>query len=209
MNMHADQDDHEIGAFFDRCARKRLMYEFEPDEQEKLKRFLEVWDVRPGQRILEPGCGNGRLTRVLAEATCPDGEVYATDLSPAMLALARERGLPAHVHLVCGSAVMIEREDQWFDRVICLNVFPHLSDKLGALKEFARVLKPDGSLWVNHFEGRDNLNRFHHEAAPEVSQHVLPCPHTMRRMAQEAGFEVVEFVDQGEVYSVKAVKQCR
>lgn len=206
MTMHTDQSNSEIAAFFDRCAEKRLMYEFEPAEQLKLTRFLAAWDLRPGNRVMEPGCGSGRLTRVLAEAVGADGEVYANDLSPAMLALARERGLPAHVDLVCASATAIPRQDQWFDQIICLNVFPHFSDKAGVLREFFRVLKPAGCLWINHFSGRDELNHFHHGAAPEVSEHRLPCPHTMRRMAQEAGFEVVELVDQGEVYSFQAVK---
>jgi ubiquinone/menaquinone biosynthesis C-methylase UbiE len=204
--MHAAKDDHEISAYFDHCAREGLLYEFEPSEQAKLERFLAAWDIRLGQRILEPGCGTGRLTRVLAEATGPDGEVYANDLSPAMIQLAKERGLPPHVHLVCEPVSVIQRQDEWFDKVICLNVLPHITDKTGALKEFARVLKPDGRLWVNHFSGRDDLNHFHHHAAPEVSNHMLPCPHTMRRMAQEAGLEIIELRDQGEVYSLEAAK---
>ncbi len=205
--MNTAEKDEEISAFFDRCAEQKLMYEFDSEEQDKLRLFLASWNVRPGQRVLEPGCGSGRLTQVLAEATAPDGEVYAGDLSPAMIHLAQERHMPSHVHLVCGPATSIERPDEWFDTVVCLNVFPHVMDKSGALREFARVLKASGNLWISHFSGRDELNRFHHHAASEVSNHMLPCPHTMRHMMQDAGFGIVELTDRTGVYSLHAVKQ--
>jgi len=202
--MSAANTDKDIGDFFDRCADKRLMYEFEPEEQEKLKWFFVNWNIRPGQRVLEPGCGSGRLTQLLAETVGPKGEVYACDLSTAMIRLARERRLPPYVHFVEMSTLSIERSDGWFDAVICLNVFPHIMDKSAALTEFARVLKPAGAIWINHFQGREGINRFHHDAAPEVSNHTLPCPHTMRRLLEEGGFELLEVTDNSDAYSLRA-----
>ncbi|HOF41902.1 MAG TPA: class I SAM-dependent methyltransferase [Candidatus Hydrogenedentes bacterium] len=205
-HSHGDQG---IAEFFDHCARKRLMYEFEPVELETLQRFLEMWAIRPGMRVLEPGCGAGRLTAVLAEAVGPEGEVVAYDLSPEMVRLAEGRGLPAQVHLICGSASAIVNEPGGFDRVICLNVFPHFADQAAALRGFSRLLKPEGQLWINHFEGRESLNHFHHHAAPEVSDHTLPCPYTMRRLMEENGFELLDLVDQPDAYWAKAiVRQC-
>jgi len=205
-DMCMTQDDREIAAFFDRCAEKGLMCEFDDAEREKLARFLLHWDVQGGQRILEPGCGSGRLTWVLAGATAPGGEVYANDLSPAMIRLAHERKLPSYVHFSCGSVSHIDREDGCFDQVICLNVFPHIVDKTGALKEFARVLKNGGRLWINHFRNREDLNHFHEQAAPEISGHVLPDEHAMRRMMHEAGFDVTDILDDSGGYSLRAVK---
>lgn len=205
--MHVAQDDQAIAAFFDECARKQLMYTFDTLEQARLERFLAQWDIRSGQRILEPGCGAGRLTQVLASATGPGGEVYANDLSPAMIQLARERALPSHVHFSCESVLHLECEDGRFDRIICLNVFPHFGDKAGVLCELARVLKPDGRLWVNHFKSRDELNQFHQQAAPELDGHVLPCRHAMCRLFADAGLDVEEILDGADGYSLEAVKR--
>ena len=202
--MSEIHDDNAIATYFDQCAGAGLMYQFEPAEQVKLNAFLSEWDIAPGQRVLEPGCGSGRLTQALAKATGPSGEVYACDLSPAMIQLARERGMPGHVHLACGSTRHIARDGAWFDRIICLNVFPHILDKSGALTEFARVMKPSGRLWINHFRGRDDLNHFHQHAAAEVSSHQLPCAHTMRTLLDEAGFELLDLRDQAESYSLQA-----
>lgn len=226
--MPSARSDHELAAFFDRCAHKRLMTDFPGEELAKLEGFLELWDIKPGARILEPGCGSGRLTEVLARAAGPEGEVYACDVSGEMLRLARERfgegerfqqgehfregehvqesdgPLPPGVHFALESALAIQRPAAWFDRVICMNVFPHFSEPEKALREFARLLKPGGALWINHFEGRDSLNRFHHEAAPEVSDHVLPCPYTMRRLMDAAGLQIETLEDRPEGYWLKA-----
>jgi ubiquinone/menaquinone biosynthesis C-methylase UbiE len=199
------QADHEISAFFDRCAAKRLMYAFEPAEQATLRDFVARWELRPGMRVLEPGCGAGRLTSILAEAVGKTGEVLACDLAPQMIALAAERGMPPQARLEVASAAAVNRADAYFDRIICLNVFPHLIDKPAILREFARLLKPEGALWINHFEGREALNRFHHHAAPEVCDHTLPCPWTMRSLMEGNGFELLELTDESKAYWVKAV----
>ena len=201
--------ERSLGEFFDRCARQGLMYDFEPAEREKLGRFLAAWGIEPGFRVLEPGCGAGRLTAILADAVGGAGEVIACDLSPEMIARARERGLPPQAHFVNSSVSAIERPDGWFDRVICLNVFPHFADKAAVLGAFHRLLREDGQLWINHFRGRDDLNRFHREAAPEVASHVLPCPLTMRRMLEENGFVPTELADGEGGYELKALKMPR
>lgn len=202
--MSGAQTNEEIAAFFDRCADRGLMLDFPPEERLKLAGFFEAWAIRPGSRVLEPGCGAGRLTEELAGAVGPAGEVYACDLSPGMLRRARARNLPPHVHFALGSALRVARPDGWFDRVICLNVFPHFARPAAALCEFARLLKPGGELWINHFEGSESLNRFHRGAAPEVSGHALPCPRLMQRLMAEAGFYVDRLEDGAESYRLKA-----
>jgi ubiquinone/menaquinone biosynthesis C-methylase UbiE len=199
--------DHEISEFFDRCAHKRLMYEFTEGEAQTLRRFMALWNLQPGERVLEPGCGSGRLTAILAEAVGEQGELLACDLSPEMIQLARERGLPSQVHLLTQSASSIPRADGWFNHVICLNVFPHFMEKEAILQEFARLLRVGGQLWIHHFEGRERLNHFHHHAAPEVSGHMLPCPRMMRKLIESAGLELAELIDETDAYRVRAIKR--
>ncbi|MCX8036351.1 MAG: methyltransferase domain-containing protein [Candidatus Sumerlaeia bacterium] len=197
-------EEKRLGRFFDRCARKGLMDAFLPEEQTKLRDFLRRWHLRPGDRVLEPGCGAGRLTEILAEAVGPNGEVYACDLSGEMLRRAAQRGLRPPVHLFRGSAAKIERPDAYFDAIICLNVFPHFTNPAPVLVEFARVLKPNGRLYIAHFEGRRQINHFHRHAAPEVAHHLLPAARDMRRLMAKAGLEVTEFMDRSEMYWLAA-----
>lgn len=102
---------------------------------------------RPGERVLEVGCGLGADARELAAAVAPTGAVVAVDVSESMLAAARERHDPA-------LAVTYERADvtdlpydaESFDVVRIERVLQHLPDVARACAEMARVLVPGGRL---------------------------------------------------------------
>src|SRR5688572_18863343 len=48
-------------------------------------------DARPGERVLDVGCGSGATSRTLAERVAPGGEVEGVDISAPLLAVARSR----------------------------------------------------------------------------------------------------------------------
>ncbi len=101
---------------------------------------LEVEVARPfaeGRRALEVGCGTGLiLQRVAAVASQAKG----IDISPGMLAKARERGLD-----VCeGLATKLPFDDASFDLVYSFKVLAHVPEIREALTEMARVCAPGG-----------------------------------------------------------------
>ena len=136
--MH--QSDAAIAAFFDKCAANGDMAAFAPEEQAKLPRFLQMWSIEPGQHVLEPGCGSGRLTACLARAVGPSGRVLAIDLSPGMIECAKAHGLPPQAEFAVQSLNTLCEPPGSFDRVICLNVFPHFSNHPHALAQIASML---------------------------------------------------------------------
>jgi ubiquinone/menaquinone biosynthesis C-methylase UbiE len=94
----------------------------------------------------------------------------------------------------------VPADDGFFDKVICLNVFPHFADRAAALAEFARLLRDGGDLWINHFANRDAINEFHHGCDPAVRDHLIPPDDEVRRLLEEAGFEVVSHDDDDPGY---------
>jgi SAM-dependent methyltransferase len=102
--------------------------------------------VRPGDTVLEIGCGIGRMTRVLAGRAAA---VLALDVSDEMLKRARD--LNAHlsnVSWLLGDGVSLaEVDDASVDACVSLVVFQHLPDAaigLGYVREVGRVLRPGG-----------------------------------------------------------------
>jgi ubiquinone/menaquinone biosynthesis C-methylase UbiE len=110
-------------------------------------------DLR-GRRVLDVGCGTGRLARVLVESYgC---KVWGVDPEPEMIEVARGR-VPPGVGLKIGRAEDLPFKDAWFERVTMTLVL-QLVDRQRAYAEIARVLKPGGRLAVTtfdyaHFEG--------------------------------------------------------
>lgn len=204
-----DERERQLATYFDACARDGEMAEFDADEQRRLDAFLELWRIEPGDRILEPGCGTGRLTRILSEATSPSGRVLAMDISPEMVEQARARDFPAHVTVLQGSVAAVPSDDGSFDKVLCLNVFPHFSDRGATLCEFARVVRDGGDLWINHFANREAINEFHHGCDPSVRDHLIPPDDEVRALVQEAGFDVVSHDDDDPGYRLHAIRRPR
>ncbi len=181
--------DVELGEYFDRCARDGVMSDFSREEVAQLERLADEWAIAPGERVLEPGCGAGRLTERLAAAVGPGGWVLACDLSELMLDRARRRGLPPQVRLHHGSAAAVPAPDASFDLVVCLNVLPHFHGLGAVLAELRRVLAPGGRLWVNHFASRDAVNAFHARLDGPVRTHRLPTPDELWAAMVAAGLE--------------------
>ena len=61
---------------------------------------LVLADARPGERVLEIGCGNGSLSFALADIVGPSGDVMGVDVSQPMLEIARSRVTTSNVHFI-------------------------------------------------------------------------------------------------------------
>jgi len=107
-------------------------------------------ELRPGQHVLEIGCGTGRNLPFLSRAVGPLGRVYGVDLSPGMLARARElcqRNDWRNVELIEGDAAQY-RAPAPLDGVmfgLSYNTMPH---HLTVLREAWDQLRPGGRLVI-------------------------------------------------------------
>jgi len=101
-----------------------------------------------GRRVLDVGCGTGRLAALLVEGYgC---KVWAVDAEPAMIDVARKR-VPPGVGLKFGRAEDLPFKDGWFERVTMTLVI-QLVDRPRAFAEALRVLQPGGRLGVVTFD---------------------------------------------------------
>lgn len=108
--------------------------------------IMHLLSPRPGETILEVGCGNGILVRELVETVGAKGQVVGLDASEAILDLARH--LCRKGEFLIGDAMDLPFEDESFDAVIAVQVFCFLDDVDRAIAETYRVLRPGGRLVV-------------------------------------------------------------
>lgn len=98
--------------------------------------------LRPGQHVLELGCGTGYFTRELART---GAQIIAIDISPDLLEAARRDCQRDNVSFEIQNAYDLSYADATFDSVVASSVLHHL-DLGEALREIYRVLKQDGSI---------------------------------------------------------------
>jgi len=156
--------------------------------------------LRPGMRLLDCGCGPGSVTIGLAEVVAP-GEVVGIDTSQVQIdrarALAHERGL-SNVRFEVGDVYQLGFPDASFDIVFTQALLMHLGDRLAALREMERVLKPGGIAGLSDndhgvmcWEPQAPLLKDAHALWVRVVQHHGGDPYYarhQRRLLLDAGF---------------------
>jgi demethylmenaquinone methyltransferase/2-methoxy-6-polyprenyl-1,4-benzoquinol methylase len=191
---------------FDTLAEDRRWHSFDADERRKVDAFVCRWGIKPGDRVLEPGCGAGRLTEVLAALTGPEGTVVAFDASPKFMRLAAQRRLPRHVTLHTARADALPLAPDSFDHVVCFNVFPHLTPLPETTRRLVAVLRPRGVFWIAHTRSQTFVNAVHQKGPPVFHGHILPAPEDLTRLLCDAGLGEIEIENGADCFLARAVR---
>ena len=135
-----------------------------------------------GARVLDVGCGNGRLLEQLAKAR-PDLELYGFDVAAASVRAARQQD--AGWHVVQASGLQLPFPSDSFDAVTMVEVVEHLKDPVGGLREAARLVRRTGRLLIT-VPNLSSWNPFWRlaEAVPidVVRRIFLPSEHPLRTL---------------------------
>jgi ubiquinone/menaquinone biosynthesis C-methylase UbiE len=118
-------------------------------------RLVSYVRPRPGTRVLDVATGTGAVAVAFAQAVAPGGRVTAIDFSPDMLDRAA-----ANIHKMALCNVDLHEMDPehlefrggYFHAVVCSYGLFLMPDMAGALREWARVLRPGGMLAFTSFE---------------------------------------------------------
>jgi ubiquinone/menaquinone biosynthesis C-methylase UbiE len=152
--------------------------------------------LAPAMKVLDAGCGPGRLTIPLAEKVGTQGEVVAIDIQPGMLHRAQEKARAANLTNIQFRQVGVgegKLEQSQYDRVLLVTVLGEIPEREVALKEIFDTLKPGGILSVTevifdpHFQRRS----------------------TVRELADAVGFKEKEFFGHRFAYTMHLEKPSR
>ena len=197
--------NHDKQKFFDRHASG--WDSGEACRKEEIRALVKSLGLKPGDTVVEPGCGTGVISRFILEQIGESGRLYGLDISQEMLDQARAKGFAANASFHHADAAGMPLPDGCADAVVCFRVFPHLDDRQGALGEFSRVLKSSGRLVIAHISGREKLNCYHAELGGEVAEDMIPDEAEIRTLLESYGFELVSLDDRDERYLLLARKK--
>jgi ubiquinone/menaquinone biosynthesis C-methylase UbiE len=158
--------------------------------------IVEMAKIKPGDKVLDVGCGTGDLTLTAKKYAGASGSAYGIDASPQGIDLARKKAKRSGSAAVfeVGLIEKIAYPDATFDVVISRLVIHHLPDDLKrqGFKEIFRVLKPGGLVFLADFKPPTNPI-LAHVASALVGHRMMMQSNvsSIPPMLMEAGFIVV------------------
>ncbi len=125
-------------------------------------KILKLAEVKPGDSVLDAGCGPGSLALRAKTLTGAPGKVYGIDASPEMIEVARREAMKKRLEVDFQNAVIeaLPIPDNSLDVVVSRLVIHHLPNdlKLKGFKEMYRVLKPGGYCLIADFDFSGHLS---------------------------------------------------
>ena len=164
---------------------------------------LSLVDLKPGDTVLDLGCGTGVMVPFYLAAQA--GKIVAVDVSEKMVERAREKfGGEPSVELRASDALSLD-EGERFDAAVIYNAYPHFPDKLALVEKVYRMLKPSGRFVVAHGSGKDAINRHHEAVAAGVSCGLRAASEESVLWADK--FEIEALVDTPGFYAFSGVRR--
>ncbi len=181
---------------FNRWAHEGRGEQMEQHHLNITEQTLRLMNLRPGERVLDLGCGAGWATRILArlvgDGPKGHGQVVGLDISDEMIRRARAASRDfENLMFAWGSAEKIPWEENYFDKVLSVESFYYYPDQDRALHELFRVMAPRGRLFVLINLYRDNPYSLRWVDELKVKVHARSAEEYLK-LLQEHAFEDVQ-----------------
>ncbi|THA58381.1 class I SAM-dependent methyltransferase [Streptomyces sp. A1136] len=175
-----------------------------PEDGPAFTRAVADFGLRAGDRVLDAGCGTGRALPALRATVGPAGTVIGADVTPQMLAAAREAGRDEVATLLLADVARLPLRTGVLDAVFAAGLIAHLPDPESNLRELARVVRPGGHLALFHPIGRAALAARH---GRELSPDDLRAAPNLYPLLSAAGWETTSYADEDDRFLVVALRR--
>ena len=140
-----------------------------PDLFLKPEEAIESWDVRPGEKVADFGCGAGFFSIPLGQIVGSNGKIYALDIRPEALEATRAKIKLFHLFNIEPVRADLEAprgsglKENSMDKILIANILFQAQNKQALISEANRILKAGGSVMIvewseNKFIGGPSLD---------------------------------------------------
>ena len=161
---------------------------------QKPELIAERMQLKPGMTVVEIGPGKGSYTKAIAKKIQPNGKVFAIDIQESIINRLKKKIKKENIQNIIPKiedAYNLSFEDESVDRIFAITCLPKIPDPIRALREFKRILKPDGIISLSElFLDPD-----------------YPLRRTEKRWAKEAGLDFYEGFGNWFVYQLNFIKK--
>ncbi|WP_338776135.1 class I SAM-dependent methyltransferase [Streptomyces sp. DG1A-41] len=175
-----------------------------PDDGPAYTAAVAELGLRPGDRVLDAGCGTGRALPPLRAAVGPSGVVLGADLTPAMLREAVRAGRDRDGALLLTDVAALPLRSRSLDAVFGAGLISHLPSPAENLRELARVVRPGGVLALFHPIGRAALAARH---GRPLTPDDLRAEPNLRPLLAASGWRMTSYVDEDSRFLALATRE--
>ncbi|MGW6239720.1 class I SAM-dependent methyltransferase [Streptomyces sp. NPDC055094] len=161
--------------------------------------------LRPGDAVLDAGCGTGRALPPLRGAVGARGTVLGVDLTPEMLAAAVRAGRRTAGQLLLADVGRLPVRSAVLDAVFGAGLIAHLPHPGENLRELARVVRPGGRLALFHPLGRAALAA---RQGRRITDEDLRAEPNLRPLLAGSGWRLESYTDEDSRFLALAVRHC-
>src|SRR6201987_6131733 len=197
MSNKPQTPDEKLQQEFNRWAEAGEGEKMEGHHLDITGKTIRLMNLRPGERVLDLGCGSGWATRLIARLVTdgPEGfgQVVGVDVSDEMIRQARAASKDLeNILYIWGSAQQIPWEENYFDKVLSVESFYYYPDQERALTELFRVMAPRGRMFILINLYKDNPYSLQWVDKLKVPVHVRTTAEYIELFKKHA-FENVEY----------------
>lgn len=169
-------------------------------DDEKIRKILEISEIKEGAKILDIGTGTGILISYLLEKS--PAKLVGVDISENMIEIAREKYKDKNVKFVV-SDIMGFNEDK-YDYIFIYSAYPHFKDKENLFEHLSKLLNENGKVIIAHSQSRDEINHIHSKSDVVKEDVLLPVEDNIEIINKYLSTK--KTIDSFEMYYIEAIK---
>lgn len=169
-------------------------------DDNKIRKILELAEIKDNSKILDVGTGTGILISYLLEKL--PSKLVGVDISENMIEVAKNKYKDKNVQFVV-SDIMDFNENK-YDYIFIYSAYPHFKDKEKLFEHLSKLLNSNGKIVIAHSQSRDEINHIHSKKDEVKEDVLLPVEDNVEII--EKYLKIGKTVDNSEIYYIECQK---